>query len=79
MGRSDHKTVLRRLYDVINVMEALGLLTRPVGVRRGVQWVGPSLTDVVRPERLPGQPPLRWLPATRNPNSSKRKKATVVT
>lgn len=45
----DHKTVLRRLYDVINVLESIGLLSRPTGLKRGVLWTGPPLIEVSLP------------------------------
>ena len=52
--------VLRRLYDVINVLESIDLLERSLTVKRGVQWRGPPLTDVALPPSCPRVEPTRF-------------------
>jgi len=59
VGSSDAKTLLRRIYDIVNVLEALGLAKRSTSIPRGVLWTGPSL-DVPEPELKPGEALPSW-------------------
>ena len=75
---NDDKTVLRRLYDVINVLESIDLLERSPSVKRGVQWKGPSLTDVNLPPGCPRVEPTRFKDLLRKQPMRKRAAAELL-
>ena len=70
--------VLRRLYDVINVLESIDLLERSLSVKRGVQWKGPSLTDVALPPGCPRVEPTRFKDLLRKQPMRKRAAAELL-
>ena len=75
---SDDKTVLRRLYDVINVLEAIDLLERSPTLKRGVQWKGPALTEVHLPSNCPRVEPTRFKDLLRKQPVRKRAAAELL-
>ena len=72
------RQVLRRLYDVINVLEAIHLLDRCLTIKRGVLWRGPPLTEVSLPPGCPRVEPQRFKDLLRKQPIRKRAAAELL-
>ena len=66
------------MYDVINVLESINLIERPLSVKRGVQWKGPPLTDVALPPGCPRVEPTRFKDLLRKQSIRKRAAAELL-